>query len=348
MEGDQNQTLRVGVIGCGHWGPNHVRVFSQLPGSRVAAVADPDARRTSAIQANHPAVKAYTDHRAMLQQERPDAVVVSTPTRFHLEIVRDALEAGCHVLCEKPLCQTAEEARGLVALAEARGRKLMVGHVFLYNTGIVRLKQYIHEGMPGHVLYLRSTRTNLGPVRADVNSVFDLATHDISIFNYLLDGLPESVSAVGGCFLQRGIEDVAFISLTYPGNRLAHIQVSWLDPKKLREIVVVGDRRMIVWDDLASPGPILIYDKGVDRPPDYQDFGQFQLVMREGDLTIPKVKMEEPLKAQGRAFLESVRSGCSPLSDGAFAVGVQSVLDAIATSLRQGGASVAVRVGGER
>ena len=287
-------------------------------------------------------MRAFTDHRAMLAECELDAVVVAAPTTLHFGMVKDVLESGRHVLCEKPLCLTAKESVELVALAAAKDCRLMVGHVFLFNAGIVRLKEYIQDGMPGRVHYLRATRTNLGPVRGDVNCVYDLATHDISIFNFLLDALPESVSAVGGCFLQPSIEDVAFISLRYPRNRLAHIQVSWLDPKKLREIVVVGDRRMVVWDDLASPGPIHIYDKGVDRPPDYQDFGQFQLVMREGDLMVPKIRLEEPLKAQGRHFLDSIRRGRLELSDGDFAVGVQRVLEAVTQSLRLGGTSVPV------
>jgi len=332
--------IRIGIVGCGHWGPNHVRVFSQLQGARVTAVADPESRRTKGICAQYSGIRAYADHRSMLAESELDAVVVAAPTTLHYGMVKEALEAGKHVLCEKPLCLTTSESRELVGLAAAKDLRLMIGHVFLFNAGIVRLKEYIQDGMPGRVHYLRATRTNLGPVRGDVNCVYDLATHDISIFNFLLDALPESVSAVGGCFLQPTIEDVAFISLRYPRNRLANIQVSWLDPKKLREIVVVGDRRMVVWDDLASPGPIHIYDKGVDRPPDYQDFGQFHLVTREGDLTVPKIRLEEPLKAQARHFLDAIRRGHLELSDGEFAVGVQRVLEAISESLRNGGRSV--------
>jgi len=341
MSSDSN-VISIGVIGCGHWGPNHIRVFSQLPGSRVVACADPDAKRRQAIVAQFPQVCAFADHRDLLRDGQVDAVVVAAPTKYHFGIVEDALNAGKHVLCEKPLCLTAAESQQLVDLAAARGRVLMVGHVFLFNGGIVQLKKYMSNGTPGSIRYLRATRTNLGPIRADVNAVHDLATHDISIFNYLLDATPESASAVGGCFLQPGIEDVAFVSLRYPGNRLAHIQVSWLDPKKLREIVVVGDKQMLVWDDLASPGPIHIYDKGVDRPPDYQDFGQFHLLTREGDLTIPKVKLEEPLRTQDRYFLDAVRKGRLDFNDGAFAVGVQRVLEAISLSLKQGGGAVPV------
>jgi predicted dehydrogenase len=213
----------------------------------------------------------------------------------------------------------------------------MTGHVFLFNAGIVKLKELVTNGDPGRIYYLRALRTNLGPVRRDVNSVCDLATHDISIFNWVLNARPDSVSAVGGHFLQPGIEDVAFISLRYPNNVLGHIQVSWLDPKKLREIVVVGDTKMVIWDEMAPAGPITIYDKTVVRHENYQDFGQFQLMAREGDITIPKVRLEEPLKVQNRFFLKCVADGRLPMNDGPFAVEVVKVLEAIEKSLREGG-----------
>jgi predicted dehydrogenase len=334
--------VRVGVIGCGHWGPNHIRVFSQLPGSSVVACADLDERRRVAIAGQYPGLVAYSDHRKMIEEVRPDAVVVAAPTRAHFSIVQAALEAGCHVLCEKPLCADVEEARQLEALARERNRVLLVGHVFLFNPGIRKLKELVDAAVPGRPLYLRATRTNLGPIRRDVNCVYDLATHDIAIFNYLLDAVPVSVSANGAAFLQPGIEDVAFITLRYPGDILASIQVSWLDPKKIREIVVVGDKKMAVWDELSPAGPVHLYDKTVARQPFYDDYGQFQLLAREGDIVIPHVAAAEPLKVQNRFFLECVRSGTTPFAGPDFAVAVVRVLDAIARSLRAGGASVPV------
>lgn len=334
---------RIGVIGCGHWGPNHIRVFSQLRESRVVACADLDQKRLDAVRELHPQVEPFKDYRIMLRNAELDAVVVAAPTRTHHSIVKDALEAGKHVLCEKPLCVELRQAEEVVGLAQTKGLILMVGHVFLYNSGIVKLKELVRFRDTGQIYYMRALRTNLGPIRQDVNSVSDLATHDISIFNFLLDAVPESVSAVGGTFLQEKIEDVAFISLRYPANILANIQVSWIDPKKLREIVVVGDKKMIVWDELASPGPIQIYDKGVAREPYYDDYGQFHLLAREGDITIPKVKLEEPLKAQNRYFLNCLEEGRIKMNDGKFAVDVVRVLEAIAGSLRNNGASVPVQ-----
>jgi predicted dehydrogenase len=339
---DYMSIINVGVIGCGHWGPNHVRVFSQLRESRVAACADLDAKRLAAIQEQHPEVKVFQDYREMLRLAELNAVVVAAPTQAHYPLVKAALEAGKHVLCEKPLCPNWREAEELVALAAARGRILMTGHVFLFNSGIVKLKELVSHGDSGRIYYLRALRTNLGPVRRDVNSVFDLATHDIAIFNWVLNSRPESVSAVGGHFLQAGIEDVAFISLRYPNNILGHIQVSWLDPKKLREIVVVGDKKMVIWDEVAPAGPITIYDKTVVRHENYEDFGQFQLLAREGDITIPKVRLEEPLKAQNRYFLKCLGEGRLPMNDGAFAVDVVKVLEAIEKSLKSEGAPARV------
>jgi predicted dehydrogenase len=334
--------VRIGVIGCGHWGPNHVRVFSQIRESQVVACADPDQKRLNAIREQYPHVQLFTKYRKLLANAAVDAIVVATPTRLHYGMVKDALTAGKHVLCEKPLCVQSAEARELTGLAARQSLILMVGHVFLFNTGIIKLKELLKSREAGQVRYLRALRTNLGPIREDVNCVFDLATHDISIFNFLLESEPEFVSAVGGTFLQDNIEDVAFISLRYPHNILAHIQVSWLDPKKLREIVVVGDKKMIIWDDLAVAGPITIYDKGVTREPYYDDYGQFHLLSREGDITIPKVKAEEPLKAQNRHFLQAIQEGRLRMSDGTFATNISKVLEAINQSLTAQGTPVSI------
>jgi predicted dehydrogenase len=317
-------------------------VFSQLSESVVVAAADPDPKRRAAVSAQFPGVVVLDDYRDLVGREDVDAVVVCVPTRKHDEVARAALEAGKHVLCEKPLTETAAQAQALADLATARGVTLMTGHVFLFNPGILKLREIITAGDAGRIHYLRAQRTNLGPIRKDVNSVYDLASHDIAIFNFLLDAEPLTASAVGAAFLQPGIEDVAFITLTYPNGVIAGIQVSWLDPKKLREIVVVGDQKMVVWDELAPAGPISIYDKSVVREQYYDDYGQFHLLAREGDLTIPRVPPQEPLKVQNQAFVSAVRSGRVDKSDGPFAVGVVRVLEAIAQSLAQGGTPVEV------
>jgi len=334
---------KIAVIGCGHWGPNHIRVFSNLPESRVVSVADLDSKRLDVICAPYPDVQRFSDYRKLLRESPAEAVVVASPAKSHFEIVKEALLANRHVLCEKPLCVQSQEAQQLVALAGKQNRVLMTGHVFLFNPGILKLKELASAGESGRIYYLRATRTNFGPIRSDVNSVLDLATHDISIFNFLLGARPLSASAVGGGYLQPNVEDVACICLRYPGDVLAYIHVSWLDPKKVREIRVVGEKRMLVWDELAALGPIYVYDNAVVRNRwDYQDYAQYQLLAREGGITIPKVQLEEPLRAQNRHFLKCVREGRGGSHDGNFAIDVVRVAEAIAKSMESGGAPAQV------
>src|SRR5262245_4017651 len=326
---NEGADISIGVIGCGHWGPNHIRVFSSLPGSTVAAIADPDPRRLQSARQSHPAVRRLADHRELLAQDSVDAVVVAAPTRMHYQIARDALEAGKHVLVEKPLCLTTLEGEELVRLARQRDVVLMVGQVFLFHNGLLKVKELLDAGEPGKLYYIGSTRTNLGPIRQDVNAVYDLASHDVSIFNWLLGSRPLTVSAVGEAFLQEGIEDIAFISLRYPNDVLARIHASWLDPKKVREITIVGASKMITWDDLAPLGTVQVFDKSVVRDTYYADYGHFQLLAREGDITIPRVQLEEPLRKQARCFLSAIRNGRAEVSDGESGLEVVRTIEAI-------------------
>ncbi len=341
--GSEQRRWRIGVIGCGEWGPNHVRNFAALPDAEVVAVADLRAERLARIHAVAPGVALFQAAAEMINTAKPDAVVVATPTRTHYELVRQALLAGMHVLCEKPLCIVPEEADGLVALADERHLRLMVGHVFLFNTGIHKLKALIDAGELGRLYYLFSRRTNLGPIRSDVNAVLDLASHDISIYNYLLNAVPTEVSAVGRAFLQPNIQDVCVLTLQYPGDVLASIHVSWLDPKKVREMTVVGETRMAVWDDLATLGPVMLFDKGVTKTRrEYADFGEFQLLAREGDVTVPRVPRDEPLRMQARAFIEALDAPERIRSDGRVGADVVRVLAAINESIAQNGTPVTV------
>ena len=225
--------IRIGIIGYGQWGPNHVRNFSACPNAQVTAIADSRPERLAAAKASSSHVPHhFASYQELVKSGGVDAVVVATPTATHASIVRQALEADLHVLCEKPLCSTASDGEELVALARRRRRLLMVGHVFLFNPGIVKLREYLQAGALGDLYYLSARRTNLGPIREDVNAAFDLASHDLAIFQFLLGRQPTELSAVGRSFLQPNIQDVAFITLTYPPQTMAHIQVSWLDPKK--------------------------------------------------------------------------------------------------------------------
>jgi predicted dehydrogenase len=333
--------MRIAVIGCGHWGPNHIRNFQALPGCEVAAAVDRDPERLRRIRDRFPGLRTTEDTREVLADPTVDAVVVAIPTAGHHALTADALRAGKHVLCEKPLCQVAGEGEELVELAHQRDRILMVGHVFLFNPGILKVWELIRAGELGELRYLSAVRTNLGPIRSDVHAGYDLATHDISIFNALLDTVPERVSAAGGSFLQPGVEDVVFATLHYPGGALAHIHASWLNPKKVRQMTVVGSRRMATWDDLELGQPVTVYDKGAETTPEYADYGEFLRVsLWEGEVSRPKVPLGEPLKAQSQAFLDAIKTGRSPRSDGAFALGVVRTLEALDTSLKAGGTPV--------
>lgn len=334
--------IRIGVVGTGHWGPNHVRTFSSMPATKISAISDLNIDRLNSIGKLYPDIKLVKDYQEILNDKSIDAVIISTPTLTHYEITKNALLAGKHVLVEKPLCKSTSQGQELVKLAEENSLVLMVGQVFLFNNGILKLKEYLEFNDLGKIYCIGSTRTNLGPIRQDVNAVYDLASHDIAIFNFLLGSKPYEVSAVGESFLQKDIEDLAFISMHYPNNVLARVHVSWLDPRKVREITIVGDKKMVVWDDLATIGPIQIFDKGVVREPYYDDYGHFHLLAREGDIVIPKVKLEEPLKNQARYFLSAIKKGKVDVSDGNSGLDVVKVLEAIQQSLKEHGKAIEV------
>lgn len=329
--------LNIGVIGCGHWGPNHVRVFSEIERTHVVACADPNSAQLERMRHRFPRVQRISDYRAMLSDASIEAVVVATPTRTHAGIVADALRAGKHVLAEKPLCTTAAQGYELSALAEQVGRVLMVGQVFLFNNGINRLRDMLAAGALGKIHYLDAVRTNLGPVRGDVSALYDLGAHDISIFNYLLGATPLGVSATGSRISQDRYEDVCFATLRYPGGTIAHLHVSWLNPRKVRTLTVVGAGRMAHWDDVDPFDTLRVYDKGFDEPPSYDSFGQFQYILRSGDVHVPTVARSEPLVNQAHAFIEAVLDGATLRSGAPEAIAVVEVLEAATWSIQNEG-----------
>ena len=338
--------LGIGVIGCGHWGPNHIRVFSDLDRSHVVACADTNPLRLERIRHRFPRVRTEDDHRTFCDDPQIDAIVIATPTGTHARLATEALQAGKHVLLEKPMCATEAESAALCEQAARSKRVLMIGHVFLFNNGINKLRQIIAAGELGSIHYLDAVRTNLGPVRGDVNALFDLGTHDISIFNYLLDATPIAVSAQGSCISQPHVEDVCFATLHYPGGTLAHLHVSWLNPRKVRTLTVVGSRKMAHWDDINPEDTVRLYDKGLDEPPFYNSFGEFQYILRSADVHLPAVRCSEPLLEQARAFVSWVLDGtpCGPTpADG---LAVVRVLEAATRSMQNGGACCAIDADG--
>lgn len=325
--------MRIAQLGAGYWGPNLIRNFLRVPGVQSFQVGDPDERQLAKVRGMFPQLQTGGDLQSFADDPTVDAVVLATPAATHYEFAKLLLERGKHVMVEKPLALNAREGRELVDLAREKRRVLMVGHVFLYNAAVLRAKEYIDAGDLGDIYYITTQRLSLGRVRQDVNALWNLAPHDICICNFWLGAKPHRVAAKGNCFLQPNLEDVVFMDLDYPGGQAAHLHVSWLDPNKTRRIVVVGSKRMLVYDDVAMDSKIIIYDKGVDKKsiprelPDVESFGQFQLQLREGDIIIPKIKFNEPLFVECCEFVNCIREGRTPLADGENGLAVVEVMD---------------------
>ena len=335
-----SKMLRIAVIGAGHWGPNLIRNFHNHQTSEVAWVVDRDEGRLALTRSRYPEIRLDHDATPAFADPAVDAVVIATPTVTHYDLAAAALRAGKHALVEKPIATRAEEAAELCALAEQAGRVLMVGHVFLFNAAIRRVKDYLDQGKLGQIFYVSMVRTNLGPIRMDVNAAWDLAAHDVSIANYWLGGLPLAVAAHGGSWINDGIEDAVFAHLWYPHGIMVNLNVSWLSPRKVRDITVVGETGMLTFDDMNLSEPLRLYDKQVteQRTPGFIDtFASFRTGIREGDIVIPRVAVGEPLRAECDHFLECIASGARPLSDGKSGADAVRVLAALARSLANGG-----------
>ena len=320
---------RVAIVGCGHWGKNYVRNFLQLRDVELVAVADLEPDLVSRVLGPSQEVKIYQDYKEMLQTESLDAVVVSTQATTHFDVISSCLDAGLDVLAEKPFTQTTEEAEKLIEKARAGNRVVMVSHTFLYNQAVRNLKVLLDEGEVGQVYYLKATRTHLGLIRSDVNAVWDLAPHDISIFNYLLNEQPENVQATGARFLEGQMEDVAFINLTYPSGVVASIHVSWADANKQRSVEIVGSKARVVFNDLDLVEPIRIFKKGVEVKEGGQSFGEFKYAIRDGDIISPRIQALEPLRTLCEHFVECVKTRQEPMTTAEQGRNVVAVLEQI-------------------
>ena len=344
MKENSSNTKPIGiaVIGCGYWGMNYVRIFNELTESRVVAVCEQSPDRLKEVARRFPNVYLTTQVEDVLSQPEVQGVVVCTEATSHFGVTGRSLQAGKHVLVEKPLTTTSMHSEKLIELADSHSVTLMVGHTFIFNAGVRKVKEYVQE-KSGRVYYLYARRTNLGPIRRDVNALWDLAPHDIAIFDYLLDSTPEWVSAIGGKVLGNSRDDVGFISLGYPNNILAHVHVSWADPDKAREVVVVKSDRRIVFNDLNGPEQVRVFEKGVS-PVDEEplNYGESRFQIRDGDIISPRVEPVEPLKNQCRHFLECIRTGKRPVSNGVHGRDVVRVLEAINRSIESKGLQVQV------
>ncbi|HVV72031.1 MAG TPA: Gfo/Idh/MocA family oxidoreductase [Verrucomicrobiae bacterium] len=337
-----SKVIKVGVAGCGYWGPNLVRNFRQAPDCQLKVLCDASENRLAHMRRLYPEVGATRRYEDLLEDRDLDAVVIATPVRFHYEMAKAALNMGKHVFIEKPIARTGAEARELVELAQRQGLVLMVGHTFLFSPAVRRMKEIIDSGDIGPVQYISARRLNLGLFQKDINVAWDLAPHDISILLYLLEESPLSVSCQGSSHVSRGIEDVTMMYLNFRKNRCAFVHNSWLDPKKVRQMTVVGSRRMIVYDDTEPLEKLKIYDARVEVPPHYDTFAEFTYSYHYGDAYVPYIKQDEPLKLECANFIESIREGTEPVTDGKLGLEVVRILEAANLSLKQQGASISL------
>ena len=334
------KTIKVGVVGCGYWGPNLIRNMRQAPDCQLKVICDTSEQRLRHMRRLHQDVATTTRFEDVLKDPEIDAVVIATPVRFHYEMAKAVLFAGKHVFIEKPMARTEAEGEELCALAERQGLTIMVGHTFLFSPAVRRMKEIIDSGDIGELQYISARRLNLGLFQKDINVAWDLAPHDISIILHLLNEQPVSVSCQGSSHVTRGIEDVTMMYLTFGKNRCAFIQNSWLDPKKVRQMTVVGSRRMIVYDDMEPLEKLKIYDARVEVPPHYDSFAEFTYSYHYGDAYVPYIKQDEPLKLECQHFLECIRGEASPITGGRQGLEVVRILEAAGKSLHQKGSAV--------
>src|SRR5581483_2678668 len=331
--------LRVAVIGAGYWGPNLVRNLSEAPGADPVAVADLSRDRLEAVRKRFPAVRVTTDHTSLFADENVDAVCIATPVHTHRRLVEQALAAGKHEFDEKPLAATSADAEAMVRAAERSGRTLMVGHTFVYNPAVVTVRSLVEKGELGRINYVDSQRVNLGLHQFDINVLWDLGPHDVSITLYWLAEEPEWVQCIGACYVQPDIEDVVFLTMGFPSGALAHAHLSWLAPSKLRTMTVIGSKKMAVYDDVQAVERVKVYDFGVEE----LSSEELRRSYRAGDIRSPRVPVTEALQLEMRHFIECVREGKKPRSDGEAGLRVVRVLEAGMRSLKAGGVRVSYR-----
>jgi predicted dehydrogenase len=329
--------LKLGVIGAGVWGRNHVRTAAGLADAELAAVCDTREQVRQTVARQYPAAFVTEDAGALL--ERVDAVIIASPAKTHAEYAQRAIAAGKPCLVEKPFALRVADAEAVAQSAAAGKVPVLVGHLLVFHPAVDALRTLVAGGELGRVLYMYGLRVNLGQVRADENALWSFGPHDVSVALHLLGEVPVRVTAQGSCYLQPGVEDVVFLHMEFASGTMAHVQLSWLDPHKERKLTVVGDRKMVVFDDMEPREKLRIYDKGVTRPPDYASWGE-SLAIREGDIFIPKIPNVEPLGAELAHFVRVARGAEAPRAGVADGVRVVRVLEAATRSLASGGTPI--------
>ncbi|HKB90662.1 MAG TPA: Gfo/Idh/MocA family oxidoreductase [Opitutaceae bacterium] len=332
--------FNVGVVGCGYWGPNLVRNFRSISDCRLKVICDLNEDRLRHIRSLYPEVEAEMDMSRLLNNPDIDAIVVATSVRMHFPMAKACLLAGKHVLIEKPMAASAAECEELIAIAQRQGLVLMVGHTFLYSAEVRKIKEIVDNHDIGELRYISCRRLNLGLFQKDINVAWDLAPHDISIILYIMQEMPQSLNCRGGAHITNGIEDVTSMSLNFTKERSAIIHSSWHDPRKVREMTIVGSKRMIVYDDIPSYEKIKIYDVRIETPPHYDTFAEFRYAYHYGDTYSPYIKQDEPLKAECQHFIDCIKDDLVPLTNGQSGLDVVRILEASSASLKNHGAPV--------
>jgi len=329
----------IAVVGCGYWGPNLVRNFAALPECELRWLCDLDPARLTALQRRYPGARSTTDVEALLRQPDVDAVAICTPLHTHHALASAALTAGKHVLVEKPLADSVERSEELVAQAEAAGLVLQVDHTFVYSGAVQKIRSIVESGTLGELLYFDSVRINLGIFQSDMNVVWDLAPHDLSIMDHVIGRQPRWVSAIGTAHFGE-LENLAYLTLVFDDSLIAHLHVNWLAPVKIRSTLIGGSRRLIVYDDLAPGEAVRVYDKGVTLQSDADARSQALVDYRVGDMFAPHLDKTEPLERVCRDFVDSIARGGRPLTDGEAGLRVVRILEAAQQSLRKNGERV--------
>jgi predicted dehydrogenase len=333
------KTTTIGVIGCGYWGPNLLRNFAENEAAILLWICDLDEARLAAMARRYPAARTTTDYHKLILDPELDAIAVVTPVATHFAIASEALRAGKHVLVEKPLTATVPEAEELIDLADKNGRTLMVDHTFVYTGAVRKMKEIVAGGQLGNLLYFDSIRINLGLFQRDINVLWDLAPHDLSIMDFLIERQPLGVSAIGSCHIEEGIENIAYLVMRFEDEFIAHFHFNWLAPVKIRRTLIAGSSKMLLYDDIEPTEKVRVYDKGVtanrvtDREAEYQTLVSY----RTGDVWAPRLDPTEALRYVVAEFLDSIQLGRKPLTDGQAGLRVVRLLEAAQESIKSGG-----------
>jgi predicted dehydrogenase len=333
-------SITIGVVGCGYWGPNLIRNFAENEAAELAWVCDKDTRHLGKIARRYPSARSTTDFCHLIADPRLDAVAIATPVATHFDFARRALEAGKHVLVEKPFTASAREAETLIEMADSRRLALMVDHTFIYTGAVRKIKEIVADGRIGDLLYFDSVRVNLGLFQRDINVVWDLAPHDLSIMDYIVGRAPTALMATGSCHIEPGIENIAYVQLRFDNSLIANFHFNWLSPVKIRRTLIAGSRRMIVYDDIEPTEKVRVYDKGVTRnesPGDEEEKYRTLVSYRTGDVWVPQLDPTEALHYVCAEFLDSIKHSRPSASDGEAGLRVVRLLEAAQASIRDGG-----------